>query len=37
MQANSLYQIKKQVGNSFELDLLDGINIHLIFLVKKLR
>jgi hypothetical protein len=37
MQTNSLYQIKKQVGNSFKLDLPDRINMHLVFSAKKLR
>jgi hypothetical protein len=37
MQVNGLYWIKKRVGNSFELDLLDRINVHPVFLAEKLR
>jgi hypothetical protein len=37
MQANGPYRIKKRVGNSFELDLPDGINVHPVFSAEKLR
>jgi hypothetical protein len=37
IQTNGPYQIKKRVSNSFELDLLDRINMHPVFSAEKLR